>query len=117
MEKRLNKVSVFMTDEELARVSAHAVLRKRRAASYLRDAGLNCIPPTIPALNRDAWVELSRAAGNLATVATAMRGGDFIELSEIKQKLADFRLKLIGADLKTDSELAIVSNNMTGDLS
>lgn len=54
------------------------------------------LPRPIPEINRQAWRDLARAAGNLATVATAMRGGDYVEVSDIKRVLADVRNGLIG---------------------
>jgi len=54
------------------------------------------LPRPIPEINRQAWRDLARAAGNLATVATAMRGGDYVEVADIKRVLADVRNGLIG---------------------
>lgn len=68
---------------------------------YQRRAVLGTIPHVIPPINIEAWRELARVAGNLATLATAMRNGDYIEIDEIKLALSEFRLKLI-ANPNTD---------------
>ena len=56
------------------------------------------LPPSIPAINREAWRDLARVAGNLTTVATAMRGGRYKELDEIRQVVAELRRRLIGVN-------------------
>jgi hypothetical protein len=64
---------------------------------YLRLAFYGELPPQAPsAINRQAWLALSKVAGNLATMATAMRRGDYIPLDQIKTEIEDFRRELIG---------------------
>jgi hypothetical protein len=36
-----------------------------QCGEYLRAAALHCLPPTVPALNREAWAELARLAANI----------------------------------------------------
>ena len=62
---------------------------------YQRRAVLGTVPHVIPPINAEAWAALGRVAGNLATLASAMRGGEYVEIAEIKLALADFRLRLI----------------------
>ena len=62
---------------------------------YQRRAVLGTVPHVIPPINIEAWRELARVAGNLATLATSMRSGEYVEIDEIKLVLAEFRLKLI----------------------
>lgn len=54
------------------------------------------LPAAIPEINREAWRDLARVAGNLATIGTAMRGGDYREIEEIREAVAAFRKTLIG---------------------
>jgi hypothetical protein len=94
---RTHCVSSRMSTEELA------LLDERRGkyarGEYLRLAFLKSLPPApVPALNREAWLVLSKCAGNLETLATAMRGGDYIPLDLIKDAVEDFRRELIGVE-------------------
>jgi hypothetical protein len=66
---------------------------------YLRCAGLDKLPPMIPELNQIAWVELSRAAGNLNQLAKALNQNNDVSHDEIIQELKEFRAALIGAKL------------------
>lgn len=69
------------------------------AGEWLRMRALKrMLPPSIPAINREAWRDLARVAGNLATVATAMRGGDYKNLDEIRQMVVELRGRLIGVN-------------------
>lgn len=56
------------------------------------------LPRPIPEVNREAWRDLSRVAGNLATIATAMRAGEYIETDDIKKHVAELRNRLIGVE-------------------
>ena len=85
-----------MNDSEIA------ILDERRGkytrGEYLRLVFTEAPPPAAPpAINREAWVTLAKAAGNLATLATAMRGGEYVLLDDINSAIADFRRQLIGA--------------------
>jgi hypothetical protein len=42
---------------------------------------------------------LAKVAGNLSTVATAMRGGDFRRVEEVTQEVNKLRLALIGVQI------------------
>ena len=68
---------------------------------FQRRAVLGTVPHTIPPINIEAWRDLSRVSGNLATLATAMRAGEYVEIDEIRLALADFRLKLIAGEVPT----------------
>lgn len=63
---------------------------------YVRRAALGDAPATIPEINRLAHADLGRALGNLATVATAMRGGAYAELAEVEKLVREVRNLLIG---------------------
>ncbi len=53
-------------------------------------------PPAPPEINREAWANLAKVTGNLATLATAMRAGEHINFEEINNELKEFRNQLIG---------------------
>jgi len=83
-----------MSDDELAELD-----RLRGGVSrgeYVRRAALGDAPRTIPEINWQAHADLGRALGNLSTVATAMRGGAYVELAEAENLVRELRNILIG---------------------
>jgi hypothetical protein len=95
--KRSHCVSVRVNDAELEKLDRQRERVGMQRGEFLRAAALHKLPPTIPELNRRAWSDLGRALGNLSTVATAMRGGEYRELKEIQAAIKDLRQALIGA--------------------
>ena len=62
-------------------------------------AALSQVPPTIPTLNREAWLELSRAAANLNQLARHLNEGNEgaqHETGRITSELREFRAALLG---------------------
>lgn len=97
-ELRTHCVSSRLNPDELDLLDTRR--GKYARGEYLRMAFLHELPPQPPPeINREAWQNLSKVSGNLATIATAMRGGEHIELEEILTELKEFRRQLIG--LKT----------------
>lgn len=91
---RTHRIGCGMNDAELEKLD-----RLRGGVSrgeYLRRAALDKAPRTIPEINRQTHADLGRALGNLATVATAMRGGEYIELQEVEKLVREVRNFLIG---------------------
>lgn len=81
--------------KELDRLSASVGLRR---GEYLRLAAFQALPPTIPELNKSAWLELSKAAGNLNQIAYQLnkKGVDVdVDIREVENMLAYFRQILI----------------------
>lgn len=80
---------------------------------YLRSASRGVLPPTIPQINREAWANLGRVAGNLNQYQQAINAGTvhghppevIQELAELVQKL---RAELLGI---TESEAEIEGEN------
>jgi len=94
-KKRTHCVSTRFSPDELIQLDERR--GKYARGEYVRLAFLKSLPPPAPpAINLEAWAALSKVAGNLATLATAMRAGEYVELDKIKAELEDFRLKLIG---------------------
>ncbi len=90
VSSRLSKEEIALLDERRG---------KYARGEYLRLAFLRSLPPApVPAINREAWLALSKVAGNLETLATAMRGGEYIPLDQIKEAVEDFRMELIGVE-------------------
>lgn len=95
--RRDHCVSVRLNLDELSRLDEQRALVGMQRGEYLRAASLHQLPPTIPAINREAWVELSRAASNLNQLAKAHNEGDALNPEHLRQGLAGFRAALIGA--------------------
>lgn len=100
--KRTRCVSVRMNVSELAELDGKRGRIPR--GEWMRFASENKLPPTIPAINQDAWIELSRAAGNLNQVSRKLNSGDEVDVAELRQILADFRLKLLGGGYESHEE-------------
>lgn len=101
---RSERLSVYYTPAEYKRLAELAgaadltgAIKARRIGRYVRDQALHRTPPTVPEINREAWAVLAKVSGNLATMAVAMRGGEYVDLSEIRSALSEFRAGLIGA--------------------
>ena len=93
MEKRKIQVKTMFLPCEAAILDARRGSISRGA--YLRLAAINSLPPQVPAINHAAWLEISKVSGNLATLATAMRAGHYIELETIRSELFRFRVALL----------------------
>jgi hypothetical protein len=106
-DKRQHCLSVRVNAQEQAQIDTKR--GKLTSGEFLRLAGLNALPPAPPAtLNREAWVELSRAAANLNQIAKALNSGDFsVEAGQALDALREFRFALIGAKLDGPDEPAL----------
>ena len=74
-EKRRHAVSVRLNATELAKLDGQRSPIKMQRGEYLRAAALHRLPPTIPAINREAWTELAREAVNLNQLAKYLNQG------------------------------------------
>ena len=102
---RGRRVSVYLSDAERELLTDRAQEVGLRLPVYIRDAALDRLPPMIPALNQEAWVSLSRAAGNLNQIARAVRGGEAAQASEVRAALNEFRAALIGGQKRPGQEV------------
>lgn len=104
-ELRRHSVSCRLTDEEIA------ILDQRRGkvsrGEWLRLAALSAPPRIVPEVNKVAWADLSRAAGNLNQLMRAVNEGRFkvdelpkanAALTDLRAKLNAVRAALIGLD-------------------
>jgi hypothetical protein len=101
-DKRTHCVSVRLSPAELSLLDSRRGRNQR--GSYLRACLLDKLPPVIPPVNLSLYSDLGRALGNLATVATAMRSGKYVELPEVLQAVRDLRLRLITG--KSEAEIS-----------
>lgn len=96
VDKRTAHVSCWMTPADLAEVDARRGILPR--GEWIRAAAFASLPPAIPpAINIDALRILSKVAGNLATVASAMRGGDYVDIERCREAVASLRGALTSA--------------------
>lgn len=72
-ERRDHCVSVRLNTKELARLDGRRDLFER--GEWLRMAALDQLPPSIPVLNREAWVKLAHLAANLNQFQAAINQG------------------------------------------
>ena len=99
-DKRGHCVSVRLNAGELAWLDEQRATVGMQRGEYLRAAALDRLPPQpAPELNRAAWLELARAAGNLNQLAHHLNsvGVAHSDAPEILAQLAAFRAALIGA--------------------
>jgi len=108
-EQRRHPVSCRLTDAELA------IVDQRRGAvsrgEWLRLAALAKPPRIVPEINKVAWSDLARAAGNLNQITRSINEGrwqpkDGAEagraVMEVRARLDELRRLMIGLDGGTD---------------
>lgn len=93
-ELRTRSVNVRLNDEEMSILDA--ARGKIRRAEALRIGFFTKLPAPIPEINSEVRAELGKLLGNVTTLATAMRGGDFVELEKIKAEIVAVRSILAG---------------------
>lgn len=96
-QQRGHRLSVYVTEAERAELERRAERSGMRTPAYLRESGLNRLPPTIPEVNREAWSALARSAANLNQIARSLNAGDSLQAKQIRAALLEFRRDLIGA--------------------
>ena len=92
------RVSVYLTDEE-----ADALDERRGRVgrgAWLRQCGLGQTPRGVPPVNRAAWADLARLAGNLNQYQRAVNEGQAlppaVDLGELRQAVDGLRRDLLG---------------------
>lgn len=110
-EKRRHRVSVYLNDAELAAliaqvfpgedVDGEAQGVRQELGRHMRDATFERLPPMIPAINREAWMELSRLAGNLNRYQVAIEVGNAQGMppalvAELREQVQALRRDLLG---------------------
>lgn len=97
-QRRTVSVSVRLTPDEAALLDERRGSMQRGA--FMREIFLrspNVLRPLTPALNREAYVELARAAATLHDINHRYNKVGDIDVMKLRQALAVFRLKLIDA--------------------
>lgn len=114
---RSHHIGVYLNDAEMAKLAIHAgtqipkqkrggdTASRRKIAAYLRDAGLNALPPVVPKINSEVWTELAPVLANLNQIAKKrncggeLDEGDLLAIKTIKDALTELRPKLIKREL------------------
>lgn len=104
-EKRQHSVSCRLTDEELSTLDQRR--GKVSRGEWLRLAALSKPPRIVPEVNKVAWADLSRAAGNLNQLAKAINEGRWpvkdglsaqATIMHFRAQIDALRASLIGMD-------------------
>lgn len=97
-ELRTVRVSVYLTADEADQLDQ--VRGGIGRGAWLRRAGLAQLPRVVPEVNRQAWAELSRVAGNLNQHQRAINEGQAmpgpVDLSELRAAVDTLRRELLG---------------------
>lgn len=104
-DRRVHTVSVRLNDAELSRLEKSR--GKYQRGEWLRMAAIDRMPPTIPTINHEAWVELSRAASNINQLSKYVHqndpaGNEFMD--KLRTQLIEFRNQLIGMQFVYDED-------------
>lgn len=117
--KRRHQFGVYFSDSERAELVRRALPGgtddltdlgiRRYVGRYLRDAALGTLPPTIPEVNREAWLSLAKVAGNLAQYQAAINAGNARGyppklIEELRAQVQQLRSDLLGVSYVNDEE-------------
>lgn len=94
--KRKHPVSCRLTDQELTRIDSQRGGMTR--GEFLRRAAMEAeLPPQVPAINKEAWLELSKLAGNFNQMQKQLNCyGALNNPNELPVIIQNLRLALIG---------------------
>lgn len=96
-ELRTHHVSTRLSPAELAQLDELRGKVRMQRGEFLRAAALHQLPPSIPALNIEAWQSLARASANLNQLAHRVNAGLPASLLDVMRAVEDLRSALIGA--------------------
>jgi hypothetical protein len=86
--------------EELEKLDTLSKAYKMDHANFIRAVVMGYDLPkvtVVPEINRKAWLDLSKAAGNLNQIAAWLNSGYRPHISSIRQVLDNFRISLVKA--------------------
>lgn len=110
-EQRRHPVSCRLTDDELARLDARRGQVSR--GEWMRLAALGKPPRIVPEVNKVAWADLARAAGNLNQITRAINEGRLPvkdipsvgkAVMDVRAQLDTLRRHLIGLEVPDEGE-------------
>ena len=94
-EKRTHTVSVRLNKAELELLDSSRSGLQMLRGEYLRAASFYKLPPSIPEINREAWIALARSSANLNQITQRINKNDLPGVTELRQTLEDFRRSLL----------------------
>ena len=105
---RVNRISLRLTDSELASIQANAKdTNARKVALYIRNSALNKLPVEVPELNKTAWVVLATAVANLNQLMKKMNNPNStgrVQIDEVSKTVRDLRMSLLGINFNNNEE-------------
>ena len=105
---RTNRISLRLTDSELASIQANAKdTNARKVALYIRNSALNKLPVEVPELNKEAWVVLATAVANLNQLMKRLNNPNSsgsVHINEISKNLKDLRASLLGVSFSENKK-------------
>ena len=97
---RTNRISLRLTDSELAAIQRNAKdTNARKVALYIRNSALNKLPVEVPELNKEAWVVLATAVANLNQLMKKLNNPNSsgsVQIGEVSKNLKNLRASLLG---------------------
>lgn len=94
-EFRHHVLKVRLNSEELKILDL--IKGRHSRAVAVRFLVMSEIPAKVPALNQQAWRDLSKSASNLNQISHKLNIGELPEIAEIRRELEIFREGLLGA--------------------
>ena len=92
------KQILFRASEiEYLEIKVMATTRKMRTSTFIREALLHGITPTIPQINQTTLAELQRIGNNLNQLAKTLNSTGRTDLDLVKNAISKLRLWLIEA--------------------
>ena len=110
-EQRRHAVSCRLTDAELARLDSLRGVVSR--GEWLRLAAMSRPPRIVPEINKVAWADLARSAGNLNQITRAVNEGKLpvadrakvgAQLMQLRADMDQLRRILIGQEAPDESQ-------------
>ena len=94
---RKKQILFRATDLEYLQIKTMATTRKMRTATFIREALLRGITPTIPQINQTTLAELQRIGNNLNQLAKSLNTTGYTDIKEAQKQIAELRFYLIEA--------------------
>lgn len=86
-ELRTRSVNARLNESEWQQLEERRALVKMQRGEYLRAAAFSQLPPSLPAVNRDAYLELTRIGHNLNQIAKHFNAGELPELDALRREI------------------------------
>lgn len=91
---RTHRITIWVSDSELARLNRMRL--GQRVGEFMRAAALGTTVERPSKINLSLYSDLARSAANLNQIAYHLNGGGGVDLPQITEELAAFRLALLG---------------------